>query len=151
MTDTILRAATEADRDFVDTLTREVMFPYVSQTWQNHKEQEKYFHLNAFDIQDTWIIQLDGEDVGRLTLLENEDGYYLKAIHLIGAAQGQGIGKRLLMKVIEESEKKGKILSLTVLRVNPAKKLYEKLGFKVYDERDHRYYMKREPSLSSEQ
>ena len=143
MIKTILRAATEADRDFVETLTREVMSPYVSQTWQDYKEQERYFSRNAFDARDTQIIQLNGEDIGRLTLSENEDGIHLKAIHLIKAVQGKGIGKRLLMQVIEESEKKRKTLYLTVLLCNPAKKLYERLGFEVYDERERRYLMQR--------
>ena len=145
-----LRTAKENDNIFVDALTRMSMKTFVEAVWQKEEEREYYYTLNAFDADRTNIVEFEGKDIGRITLKDSKEGRWIVAIHLLPAYQGKGIGKYLLKKVIDKAIKEQKDLYLTVLKVNPAKKLYEKLGFEVYDERDHRFFMKRVPSLSFE-
>jgi len=144
-----LRAAKESDEIFVDALTRISMKHFVEAVWETEAERECYYTLNPFEASRTNIVQFEGKDVGRITLRDSKEGRWIVAIHLMPEAQGKGIGRYLLNKVIEKAEQEQKDLYLTVLKVNPAKHLYEKLGFDVYDERDHRYYMKRIHSLLS--
>ena len=144
-----LRAAKESDEIFVDALTRISMKHFVEAVWQTEAEREYYYTLNPFEAARTNIVQFEGKDVGRITLRDSKEGRWIVAIHLMPEAQGKGIGRYLLNKVIEKAEQEQKDLYLTVLKVNPAKHLYGKFGFDVYDERDHRYYMKRIHSLLS--
>ena len=144
-----LREAKESDEIFVDTLTRISMRPFVEAVWQTEAEREYYYTLNPFEAERTKIVQLEGKDVGRITLRDDKEGRWIVAIHLMPEAQGKGIGRYLLTKVIEKATQEQKDLYLTVLKVNPARHLYAKLGFEVYDERNHRYYMKRLHTFSS--
>lgn len=61
---------------------------------------------------------------------------YLDTLAVSQLAQGKGIGKKLLQFAIDEYvTRQGKILGLLVDNDNPdAKRLYERVGFKVVDE-----------------
>lgn len=49
--------------------------------------------------------------------------------------RGQGIGTKLLSRIEDEFSKKGiQALSLSVDKLNPAKYLYERCGYKLYEE-----------------
>ena len=144
-----LRTAKTNDKNFVDALTRLSMQTLVEKVWQTEAEREYYYTLNPFEAEHTKIVQYEGKDIGRISLRDSSEERWIIAIHLMPAYQGKGIGKYLLNKVIEKATEEKKDLFLTVLTVNPAKYLYEKLDFEIYEERDHRYFMKRMHSLSS--
>ncbi len=55
--------------------------------------------------------------------------------------QKQGLGTEIVRKLQAESERSGKPLKLSVLKVNPAKELYARLGFQIYDENESIYKM----------
>jgi ribosomal protein S18 acetylase RimI-like enzyme len=137
-----LRDATLWDQEFVDSLTRFVMQDYVLQTWSLLQEHEAYFTKNAFDLQTTKIIQLEGRDIGRLSVLETDDYTLVDNIHVWPEFQGLGIGKALIEVLIGQSHTRGAYVKLQVLRVNPAKMLYERLGFRIYAEDAERLYMR---------
>ena len=56
--------------------------------------------------------------------------------------QGQGIGTSVIHQVLDEAKRSGKPVALQVLKVNPARRLYERLGFSVTGENETRYFMK---------
>ena len=53
----------------------------------------------------------------------------------------KGIGKKILEEQLKENHEKGIRTILQVFKDNPAKKLYEQLGFKVYGETETHYQM----------
>lgn len=55
--------------------------------------------------------------------------------------QNHGIGSEILKNIIKEN--KGRQLILRVFKINPAKVLYERFGFEVYDETNSHYLMKK--------
>jgi ribosomal protein S18 acetylase RimI-like enzyme len=57
--------------------------------------------------------------------------------------QGHGVGSMVLRQVITEAEAKEVSLALSVLKLNPAMALYERLGFSVVGEGVHEYEMRR--------
>lgn len=70
---------------------------------------------------------------------ETESGeYYLDCISVAPDRQGQGIGKKLILAMIDYAkQRKHNITGLLVNKDNPkAEKLYAKLGFKVVKEKD---------------
>jgi len=137
-----LRQSTERDRDFVNHLTERTMSAYVEATWSRSDERAHYFSINQFDQAKTRIIQCDGEDVGRMTVSYLHDRMVLEAIHIDEAFQGKGIGGYLVKQVIDEAKARRFPLELILLKTNPALKLYERTGFRVYREDGNRYYMR---------
>lgn len=140
-----LRPSTFLDSAFVDDLTRQVMFPYVSETWSSLEEIESYFVKNKFGLQSTQIIQLNEIDVGRLSLSILEDAVFIDNIHILPEYQGKGIGSSVISRVFEDADVRGLPVKLHLLRKNPVKSLYERLGFKVIEENEYRFFMLREP------
>lgn len=137
-----LRKSTQDDRDFVDGLTRRTMSRYVTATWSKTEEIEHYYALNAFKPSNTRIIQYDGEDVGRITVSYSNTRITLEGIHIVEAFQGKGIGGHLIRQIIRESDEKALLIQLILLKTNPARQLYERIGFFVYEEDENRYYMR---------
>ena len=60
------------------------------------------------------------------------------------AARNRGIGSKAIKKVFDEHPHMR--FELDVYRSNPAKKLYERLGFKEYATNDHMIFMERQRS-----
>ena len=56
--------------------------------------------------------------------------------------QNQGIGTQILRDLISEARRKSKSVSLGVLKNNPARRLYERTGFKVMGENEYKYFMR---------
>ena len=137
-----LRDSSQNDHQFVNNLTREVMCLYVENTWSDEENQERYYEINSFEQSNTQIISEHNKSIGRITLTQNKNEIIIDAIHLVPYVQGQGIGSKFLHNIIEHAVKQKKSVSLVVLRSNPAKKLYEHLGFVVYDETKERYFMR---------
>ncbi|WP_192579213.1 GNAT family N-acetyltransferase [Dyadobacter aurulentus] len=77
---------------------------------------------------------------------ETEAGeYYIDCVNVRPDHQGRGIGKKLIQAFCEKAASSGYArVGLIVDQVNPeAKRLYEKLGFKIVGERDfmgHQYH-----------
>ena len=143
MSDIYLQKAQAKDEAFVKKLTKETMQKYVNETWADTTSREDYFVQNTFNQKETQIVYKNNEAIGWISLTESETDIYIGGIHLLSSAQGQGIGKKLLSDVIEQGKGKQKSLSLMVLKVNPAKILYERLGFSVYNESIERFYMRK--------
>ena len=135
------RASTEADADFVNNLTRVVMREHVETTWCSAHARESYYQRNLFDQKSTRIIQYGAVDIGRISVKEFSDHMLFDEIHLLPDYQRRGIGTLLLQELLAQAKDKQLPVRLMVLRSNPAKQLYERLGFTVYDEDGERYYM----------
>ncbi|MCZ8513238.1 GNAT family N-acetyltransferase [Paenibacillus filicis] len=75
------------------------------------------------------IIRMGGEPVGRLIIASLPDAVVLVDISLLPAYRKMGIGTRLLSALKQEAAGGGKPVRLQVMHTNPAKRLYERLGF----------------------
>ena len=136
-----LRPAVDTDEPFVNALTRETMRTYVESTWSDQRDRERYYAGNSFHREHTRII-CDGERaVGRVTLAYRDGGLFIDNLHIIPEMQNRGIGAWVLETVIAEGESQGLPIRLTVLRNNPARRLYDRAGFAVIGEADQRYAM----------
>ncbi len=75
------------------------------------------------------VIERDGDPIGRLYVADLRREVVLMDITLISAERSAGIGTRLCKAIQAEASDKGKIMSLHVEDENPARKLYDRLGF----------------------
>lgn len=89
------------------------------------------------------VITLNGTDVGWLQSRDEEGALYLVQLFVEQTVQRQGIGTWVLGRLFDEAS--GRPVTLGVVKTNPARLLYERLGFRTTHEDDRKFYMRREP------
>jgi ribosomal protein S18 acetylase RimI-like enzyme len=135
------RPAEENDIDFLYALHVATMKDYVDKTWGwDDTFQESIFRKNYVPAE-IQIIQSDGNDIGMLSVEERTGDVFLRAIEIHPEYQNKGIGTFIISKIISESAPKRKPVRLQVLKANPAKGLYDRLGFSVIEETTTHYIM----------
>jgi ribosomal protein S18 acetylase RimI-like enzyme len=75
------------------------------------------------------VIEIDGEPAGRLYVHQGPRDIRIMDIALAPPFRGRGIGTALLEALIAESQTSARTLSIHVEANNPARRLYERLGF----------------------
>jgi GNAT superfamily N-acetyltransferase len=96
------------------------------------------------------VITLDGRDVGWFESMTAEDALFLAQLFVDATVQRRGIGTEVMRRVIGEASRTGRAVELAVVKINPALRLYERLGFKVTHEDDRKFYMRREPDAAAQ-
>jgi GNAT superfamily N-acetyltransferase len=145
MTEIHLRPAAQQDGPFLYHLVKTTMQGYVAQTWGWDEEWQQTYFWAHFDPADRQIIVRDGQDIGVFTVEEHVDALFIDQIYILPGYQGQGIGTALIRSVLQRGAELGLPVRLRVLRVNPARRLYERLGFVVTEETDTRCFMEARP------
>lgn len=103
-------------------------------------EQKRVFALMQFNAQtqhyhgsypqaQSSIILRNEEAVGRMVVNEDTKEFTLVDISLLPAHRGHGIGTHLLRELLSKAVEATKPVRLHVLLTNPARRLYERLGF----------------------
>jgi ribosomal protein S18 acetylase RimI-like enzyme len=127
------------DFEFLWSLNKLTFKTYVSQTWGwNEDWQRKYFTEN-FNPDVGKILIFDNAEIGFFSVIEEENETFLVSILILPEFQRKGIGTKLIQDLIA---KKTKPIRLRVLKVNPAQKLYKRLGFKQVSETETHLIMK---------
>jgi ribosomal protein S18 acetylase RimI-like enzyme len=96
------------------------------------------------------IVVLDGRNIGRLYVHYTRQDVRLMDIALMPGARGNGIGRCLLERVIEEASRLAAPVTLHVALGNPARRLYERLGFRVVTQDALNLFMERSPSIEAD-
>jgi len=91
------------------------------------------------------IILRDGEPIGRMLVMHGKEAKILVDIALLSGHRGQGIGGQLVRTLVEQSDKERVAVRLQVLKSNPARRLYERLGFQQTGEDAVYLQMERQP------
>ena len=78
---------------------------------------------------------VDGEPAGRLYVHRGESEIRIVDIALLPEHRGDGVGSALLRDLLAEADADGKRVTIHVERLNPALRLYERLGFAVAEDR----------------
>jgi ribosomal protein S18 acetylase RimI-like enzyme len=121
------------------------MRDYVDETWGwDEAWQRRRFDEN-FDPLPLQIIEKDGVPIGYIAVRRPSDEIFLAAIEIAPQHQKQGIGSQLVRELLDEADRSRRPVKLFVLKVNPARRLYERLGFQCTDETPTHFVMKREP------
>ncbi len=86
-----------------------------------------------------------GTDVGWLQTIREDNQIFVAQMFVDSPFQRRGIGTEVMKRLISEAAEFGLAVRLNVVRINPARRLYERLGFRVTHEDDRKFYMKRYP------
>lgn len=134
-----LEKSTEKDIERLINYKKKTIFEYASNI-----DDEEYNRICNFiekDVKDNideyCNIIIDDNIVGCLLLTDKDNGKLLGEIFLEEEYRNKGIGTDILKNILKENN----IVYLWVYKDNKkAISLYERLGFKVIDETDTRYY-----------
>ncbi len=95
----------------------------------------------SYDEESSAIIVVEGEDIGWLTVRRQPDQIDLDAIYLRVESQRRGIGTRIIRGLIREAAAARVPLRLGAAKINEARRLYERLGFRTIREDEFKVYM----------
>jgi ribosomal protein S18 acetylase RimI-like enzyme len=95
---------------------------------QQHRAQQLHY-ARHFPQSVCRLILVDGDVAGRLWVDERAATLHILDIALLPAWRGRGLGARCLLDLAGVAARSGRGLSIQVELNNPARRLYERLGF----------------------
>jgi ribosomal protein S18 acetylase RimI-like enzyme len=140
-----LRPATATDYSFALALYLRTMRPYTEElmVWDEQKQVVSF--SRQWDVAAVQVICSGGRDVGWLQAMETPAEIVLQQFFVAPERQRAGIGSEVLRGLLAAWMSTGKPLALTVLKNNPARRLYERFGFSVVGEAGVKLQMRRCP------
>lgn len=137
--DLVLRQATSADAGFLLAVYASTRLDELAPTgWdgaqmaaflrQQFEAQDRHYRLH-FPGARFHVVCLAGRAVGRLYVDHAPGEIRVLDIALLPQARGHGVGRALLSRLLGEARDSGADVTLHVERQNPARRLYERLGF----------------------
>jgi ribosomal protein S18 acetylase RimI-like enzyme len=141
-----LRPANSDDAPLFYQLTDLTMRAFILATWGRWDEArvQSESHTNSRS-PNAQIIEVDNIGIGVFRVARYPTHIELEQIYLLPEYQRMGIGTVLINRLITEAQESIVPVCLRVLVVNPAKKLYERLGFIVTETTPEFFYMEKVP------
>jgi GNAT superfamily N-acetyltransferase len=136
------RPATAGDRAFVE----EVYFAtqrYIIEAlfgWRGADVEAAKF-ASIYDQPNTVIITEGTEDIGWMAVVRRKDEIVLQDLYIVESKQEQGIGAAILCDLIAEASHARVPLRLATAKMNRARSLYERLGFRIIGEDEYKFFM----------
>jgi ribosomal protein S18 acetylase RimI-like enzyme len=135
----VLVHAVDSDAAFTESLNKQNMFPYFQRhniPWDPERFSSDWATL------ENHIIKLENLRVGALRLSTDTISLHIRDIQISAAFTGQGIGTWAIKQALSISRQRGyNSVALRVFKDNPAKRLYERLGFSIVAEDTSVYHM----------
>jgi predicted ATP-dependent endonuclease of OLD family/ribosomal protein S18 acetylase RimI-like enzyme len=136
-----IRSYTEADYQFTHDLHRKNMLAYVDEYWGGW--DSAIFRKDVCP-KSTWIIEHENQKAGFFILNYGKIAH-IKNIQVSSDFQNIGLGSKVLKHCEKECLRNmHKTLYLEVFLDNPARILYERLGYKTYEVTESHFKMKKE-------
>jgi ribosomal protein S18 acetylase RimI-like enzyme len=141
----ILRQSTEADRAFLWSLQATAMRPHVEKIWGWDEAQQRAMFAERWDPAPRQIIVVDGREIGVVEVERRVDELYIDTLQIAVDAQNRGVGGAVLRDLIAEAHARGRPATLQTFIINPARRLYERLGFEVVGQNATHVQMRCDP------
>jgi GNAT superfamily N-acetyltransferase len=142
-----LRPSLDHDFDYCRRIYFSEMNWIIQELGLDRIAQETSFrkHWNSTQVR---VVVLDRTDVGWVQTIRQDDQLFVAQMFVDSRFQRQGIGTEVMKRLIREATALNLAVRLNVVRINPARRLYERLGFRVTHEDERKFYMKRDPDLT---
>jgi GNAT superfamily N-acetyltransferase len=146
----------DEDEAFLLGLYASVRAPELEQVpWSD--QEKALFVRHQFDAQSafwrenytdtSWdVVERRGEPIGRLYVARWKREIRVVDIALVPECRGDGIGTALLQEIFAEGDRTGRPVTIHVEMFNPARRLYERLGFAYKEEKGVYLLMERAPA-----
>jgi GNAT superfamily N-acetyltransferase len=111
--------------------------------WDQTREERNF--AGFFKVEEVRIIIADGKDVGWIQEQVEDRTINLGSFYVMPAMQRRGIGTNVLDILLARAADQSKAMTLAVVKINPARLFYEKCGFRITHEDQHKFYMRVDP------
>jgi GNAT superfamily N-acetyltransferase len=101
---------------------------------QQHEGQHRHY-MAHYPGAEWLIVERAGRPIGRLYLYEGKREVRVVDVSLVADCRGAGVGGAILRDVLDDAQGRGKSVSIHVEKNNPARRLYERLGFVLAEDR----------------
>ena len=102
---------------------------------QQFQAQHLYYQ-KLFATADFLVIEKSGVPIGRLYVARRDDEIHIIDIALLTQHRNGGIGSDLIKNILAEADDTSRPVRLHVEKFNPALALYQRLGFRIREDRD---------------
>ena len=126
-----LRPSASSDIGFCWPIYRDSMKPLTEEISQWNETAQQKIVEQAVSHAGTSIMRAEKADVGWLQVEETKNVVMLRQIFVLPAMRNRGLGTSFLNWMKERADRKRKDLTLDVMNNNPARHLYDRLGFKI--------------------
>ncbi|WP_448951015.1 GNAT family N-acetyltransferase [Labrys neptuniae] len=133
-----LRDAAPADIDYILRLEELCMRAYAEALWGGWRPSWK---AADFDLQGHQIIEKDGSPAGCIAITAETDHLWIDILYIHPQFQRLGIGTWALRQKTDAAAREGLPTRLSVLTTNPARRFYEREGFRLEAETAERWRM----------
>lgn len=127
--------------EFVYEVRKMAFYDYVDEcyTWDEGDQRERYaaYMERVGDV--ARIIKVDGKNVGLLVAYPKDGRYFIETICLMPECRGRGIGTKVLQDELDAHQDLD--IDIQHYKNNPARKLYDRLGFVQVGETENHYQM----------
>lgn len=136
-----LREARNSDMQWLVDLRMQTMAGYIEATGEllSLDDQTERVLRNFESIR---VVVQGDQDIGMIKVERLPECWKLVQVQLLPQFQRQGIGTELIEGLIADARGQGVSVALSVLKVNPAKSLYDRLGFYTTRQKEHSYEMR---------
>ncbi|KHK59285.1 GCN5 family acetyltransferase [Burkholderia sp. A9] len=130
-----LRPASPQDVPFLLRLRQLTMTEHLQRVG-TPTDDDAHHQRIAAHFEDAMIVceGADATPIGLLKVTRATAEWYVHQIQILPSRQGQGIGAAVLRELLAEAAREHVPVALGVLRGNPARRLYERLGFQLVAE-----------------
>jgi ribosomal protein S18 acetylase RimI-like enzyme len=140
------RPADGDDMAFLWDLHVATMRGYVERTWGWDETFQREHFRQTFSTEHLRILTCGDQDIGVLEIHPHPGHLFLARISILPSHQGRGIGTSIIRPMLQDADERNLPVRLQVLKVNPARLLYERMGFTIDAETATHFMMIRPPS-----
>ena len=142
-----LRSATSDNIEWLYETFKSTMREYIEQTWGWDELLQRHSFEQNLPPASFLIASIGKQDIGACSVLEKRDHLRLEIALIVAPKQRMGYGSLLLQELQQRAYAIQKPIRLSVLKINPAKAFYVRLGFSIDDEDKWSYKMLWQPTL----
>jgi ribosomal protein S18 acetylase RimI-like enzyme len=137
-----LRAATVEDSEFIFASYKTTLRQYVEWAWGWDEDFQSSGFWKHHPLMEFQVVMVGGTRAGAIHVQKQESLNFIRMVFLLPEFQGAGIGSQLLRAEVARAHELARQLELKVIKINPAKRLYERLGFTVIGEDNVSFHMR---------
>jgi GNAT superfamily N-acetyltransferase len=137
----LLRSALASDQDWLFDTYKSTLKPYVEWAWGWDEAFQREGFLKHHPLHEFQIVMYEDQAAGALHVQSQDTLHFVRIVFLAPEFQNRGLGTRLLQNEMQRAHLVGKALHLKVVKINPAKALYERMGFQAVSQDEATFQM----------
>jgi ribosomal protein S18 acetylase RimI-like enzyme len=142
-----LRPYADRDFDFARGLYFDAMRWAIERHFGWDEAHQRASFAGWFKPREVSIIVAAAADVGWMQQRQERDAIFLGYLYVIPSMQGRGIGTHVIQQLLSKAGEQSQAVTLAVMKINRARNLYERLGFRITGEDEYKLYMKADPRM----